>query len=243
MRIIKLDATESTNTFLKELTKNGNIGDYTVIWAKNQTNGRGQMDRYWQTEPGKNLTFSVLKKMKGFQLTRHFELNMAVSLAVFRALADMKIPRLTVKWPNDIMSGSHKICGILIENSIAGTSLNSAIIGIGLNVNQTDFPGNPKATSLYNQTGLIYDLETLLQGLLQNLKDNLSMLDAAQSKALFEDYQSNLFRRNVASTFRTGVGPTFTGIIKGIGKDGKLRVQLENGSLAEYDIKEITLLY
>lgn len=243
MQIIKLDATESTNTFLKELAKKGSLKDYTVVWAKNQTKGRGQRDGKWQTEPGKNLTFSVLKRMEDFQPNNHFELNMAVSLAVFNTLVQLKVPRLSVKWPNDIMSGSKKICGILIENSIVGTSLKSVIIGIGLNVNQTLFPRNPKASSLYNQTGQMFDLEELLNKLLDNLKAGLGSLENGFGEVIRQEYQLNLFRKEIASTFLSPEGESFNGIIKGVGKEGKLKVALEGNRLVQFDLKEISLQY
>ncbi|PIB29852.1 biotin--[acetyl-CoA-carboxylase] ligase [Maribacter sp. 4G9] len=243
MQIIKLDATESTNTFLKDLSRTDIVDDYTVVWAKHQTKGRGQMDGSWQTEPGKNLTFSVLKKISGFQLEQHFMLNMIVSIAVFRTLAEFQIPKIKVKWPNDIMSGSKKICGILIENYLVGAALKSLVIGIGLNVNQTSFPGNPKASSLFNQTGQMYDLDLVLQRLLQNLKLGFAQFETGHSEDVFKEYQSLLFRKGVASTFQSRDGKMFSGIIQGVSGNGRLRVQLEDDSLAEFDIKEITLLY
>lgn len=243
MQIIKLNATESTNTFLKEMVKTETVQDYTVVWALNQTKGRGQMDGRWQTDPGKNLTFSVLKKVARFPLQNHFVLNMTVSLAILKTLLEFQIPRVKVKWPNDIMSGSLKICGILIENSVLGSTIKSSVIGIGLNVNQTDFPENPKATSLRCLTGLAYDLEILLQALLQNLKKGLEKLEMGNLDTLFMEYHSHLFKKDIASTFKKGNGEIFNGIILGVSKEGKLTVQKEDNHITEFDIKEISLLY
>ncbi|ASV31262.1 biotin--[acetyl-CoA-carboxylase] ligase [Maribacter cobaltidurans] len=243
MEIIKLDATESTNSYLKELVKRNTVQDFAVVVAKTQTKGRGQMDSSWQTEPGKNLTFSVLKEMSGFTLDKHFILNMSVALAVYNSLKSLQVPRIKIKWPNDIMSGSFKICGILIENIISGTDLKSAIIGIGLNVNQIHFPGNPKASSLKNKTQKDFDLDELLHALLQNLKSGLSNLEIGSTHEIYKEYQSNLFRRGVASTFQNMNGSTFSGIILGVSKEGMLLVQLENDTLQQFDIKEIKLLF
>ncbi len=243
MDIIKLDATESTNSYLKELVKKNIVGDYTVVVAKNQTKGRGQMDGTWQSEPGKNLTFSVLKKMDGFSLDKHFILNMSVSLAIYNSLEALQVPRIKIKWPNDIMSGSYKICGILIENIASGSALRAAIIGIGLNVNQVYFPGNPKASSLKNQAQREFDLDELLFVLLQNLKSGLTNLEIGNSQAIYKEYQSNLFRNEVASTFQTTNGVTFNGIILGVSKEGKLLVKLENDTLRQFDVKELKLLF
>ncbi|UWX54106.1 biotin--[acetyl-CoA-carboxylase] ligase [Maribacter litopenaei] len=170
-------------------------------------------------------------------------LNMAVSLAVFKTLRALEVSRLTVKWPNDIMSGSSKICGILIENSVVGASLKSVIIGIGLNVNQTVFPGNPKAASLKNKTGITYDLEDLLNKLLESIKSGLVLVESGDAEVIHQEYQSNLFRIGVASTFLSKEGIRFNGIIKGVENEGKLRVQLEDDTLKVFDIKELTLLY
>ena len=243
MEIIKLDATESTNSYLKELVRQNTVRDYTVVVAENQTKGRGQMDGTWQSEPGKNLTFSVLKKMDRFSLDKHFILNMSVSLAIYNSLKVIKVPRIKIKWPNDIMSGSYKICGILIENIASGSELRAAIIGIGLNVNQAHFPDNPRASSLKNQTQRDFNLDELLLVLLQNLKSGLTNLEIGDSQAIYKEYQSNLFRRGVASTFQTKNGETFSGIVLGVSKEGKLLVKLENDTPRQYDVKEIQLLF
>ncbi|MGB5554991.1 MAG: biotin--[acetyl-CoA-carboxylase] ligase [Flavobacteriaceae bacterium] len=125
MRIIKLDATDSTNTHLKFLVQSGLAEDLTTVVAKQQRNGRGQMGTRWQSEPGKNLTFSVLKLLDGMAIENVFQLNVMVSLGIVAALEQLQIPDVSVKWPNDIMSGNLKICGILIENTFSNGQIQS----------------------------------------------------------------------------------------------------------------------
>ncbi|WP_047244670.1 biotin--[acetyl-CoA-carboxylase] ligase [Maribacter thermophilus] len=245
MQIIKLSATESTNTYLKELWKRGKLHDYTVVVTKDQTKGKGQMGAVWQSEAGKNLTFSVLKIMDGFDLKDKFLLNMYTSMAVFDTLYAIGVPRLAIKWPNDILSGSSKLCGILIENIVAGTKIKAAIIGIGLNVNQTDFSGSLKASSVKGVTNVHFDLDDLLGQILENLQKYLINTDKNLSNPgdLYEDYHSRLFRLGVASTFQKQNGTVFTGIIEGVSLQGKLLVRLEDEHIHKFDLKEVRLLY
>ena len=114
MKRIKLDATDSTNSFLKNLILSGPKEDYTVVMAKSQTNGRGQMGTNWESKAGKNLTFSVLKNFNYFKIGEQFTLNIIISIAVYNSLEALKIPNIKIKWPNDIMSVSKKLGGILI---------------------------------------------------------------------------------------------------------------------------------
>ncbi|MBT8321842.1 MAG: biotin--[acetyl-CoA-carboxylase] ligase, partial [Eudoraea sp.] len=120
MHLIKLGATDSTNAYLKELLASKDAPDGTVVQAECQQKGRGQMGREWHSEPGKNLTFSLLKKFSNFPVTKQFLLNIISSLAVVEVLNTYDVPELKVKWPNDIMSGNQKICGILVENVVKG---------------------------------------------------------------------------------------------------------------------------
>ena len=117
MRLVKLDAIDSTNDFLKDLVRQQNVENFTVVTAENQTKGKGQMGAVWNSEIGKNLIMSVLIKDFLFNSKDVFNLNIAVSLAVIKSLERLEIPNLSIKWPNDIMSGDKKIGGILIENS------------------------------------------------------------------------------------------------------------------------------
>lgn len=243
MQIIKLSATESTNTYLKELWKHGELDDYTVVVTKDQTKGKGQMGTVWQSEPGKNLTFSVLKLLGDFGLKDQFLLNVYASMAVYDTLYNLGVPRLAIKWPNDILSGSSKLCGILVENIVSGTKIKAAIVGIGLNVNQTNFAGNLKASSLKVIADTHFDLDGLLGQIIENLQKYFQSTDPSNLTDLYKGYHSRLFRRGVASTFQKPDGTVFSGIIEGVSLQGKLLVRLADEHIQEFDLKEVKLLY
>lgn len=170
MRIVKLDAIDSTNTYLKGLMQSETLEDFTVVTANHQQYGRGQMGSKWKSEPGLNLIMSVLKRFDSFQAQEQFFLVVWVSLAVLDALKSFEIPNLSIKWPNDIMSGNRKIGGILIENSLKGPKIQSAVIGVGLNVNQSEFVDLPNATSMKLCFGRDYEINEVLEAVLRNLQ-------------------------------------------------------------------------
>lgn len=243
MRIVKLNATNSTNSYLRELYAKEPIEDFTAVIAKTQTEGRGQMGTVWTSETSKNLTFSVFKDMVGVKIDQPFCISIATALAIVKTLQDLSISRLSVKWPNDILSANKKICGVLIENVIKGSELNASIIGIGLNVNQSIFKDLPKASSLKALSGKVFDLDELTFEILKNLKDYFSILQSGDYDALKLEYESYLFRKNKPSTFRDAEGTVFSGFIKGVSESGNLQVLLEDDIKKEYELKEITLLY
>ena len=242
MRIIKLDAIDSTNSFLKEMIYEEVVDDYTVVVAKHQTNGRGQMGTVWDADKGKNLMFSVFKDLSIHIVEFPFYISMAISLAILKTLRTLNIPDLSIKWPNDILSADKKICGILIENVIKN-KLSSTIIGIGVNVNQTKFKNLPKASSLKNITGIHYNLEEILQYIMKYTMHYSSLLQDEKYEAVKNEYEANLFRKNKPSTFKDAEGVLFSGFIKGVTKYGKLQVILEDEIVKKFDLKEITLLY
>ena len=136
MKLVKLDAIDSTNDYLKDLVRNQTIENFTVVTAENQTNGKGQMGAIWVSEKGKNLIMSILVKDFIFDAATVFNLNIVVSLAVISSLKSLNIPNLSIKWPNDIMSDEKKIGGILIENSFKSDfTINSIRLGgVGFNL-------------------------------------------------------------------------------------------------------------
>ena len=154
MQLIKLNATDSTNNYLKKLMLETVLDDFSVVVTNHQTKGRGQMGSEWSSEKDKNLTFSVLKSKTSLLLHQQFMLSILVSLSIVKTLEGYNIPKLAIKWPNDILSDHHKIAGILIENSIKNQQIEFSVIGIGLNVNQEIFEGLPKVCSLKHILGM-----------------------------------------------------------------------------------------
>ena len=243
MEIIKLNATNSTNTYLKNLLKEKQVKDLSCIWALSQTQGRGQQGAKWISEPGKNLTFSVLKKFENLSSEYHFLLNMAVSLAIFRALKKLYIPDLAVKWANDILSSKKKICGILIENTLHKEQISSSIIGIGLNVNQVFFNDLPNVSSLQKIMGHPFDLEEVLLLICQELEVSLKSLSPTRFETMLDEYHTHLFRKDKPSTFEYPNGERFMGYIRGVSHNGQLQVEQEDALMSSFSLKEIKLLY
>jgi BirA family biotin operon repressor/biotin-[acetyl-CoA-carboxylase] ligase len=239
MQIIKLNAIDSTNQYLHDLIGKISLEDFAVVTARYQTKGRGQRATTWQSEKDKNLIISVLKKEIDLNPQRQFLLNIVVSLALFKTLETLQIPKLSIKWPNDILSHDKKIAGILIELILKKNTIDKAIIGIGLNVNQTNFKELSSASSLQNITGIHYDLDELLHKLLENFKHYFSIKNTAE---LWTTYENLLFRKDKPSTFVGLSGDLFSGITKGVSQRGKLMVKTEN-SIEEFDLKSIKLLY
>lgn len=238
MRFVKLNAIDSTNDFLKKLSQTESVENFTVVSTETQTKGRGQMGSVWVSESGKNLIMSVLIKEVLGNVQSIFQLNAAVAVAVIAVLERHAIPKLSVKWPNDIMSGNKKIGGILIENSLKDVGNIESIVGIGLNVNQTNFELLPQASSLALVSGKTFEIDILLVEIAQALKENTARLDLA-----WQLYTEKLFKKDVPMAFQDQQGLRFMGIVIGVASDGKLKIQMEDGSFQTFGIKEIQMLY
>lgn len=241
MRLVKLDATDSTNSHLRRMMSSDQLEDRTVVWANLQEAGRGQQGTVWASEKGKNLTFSMLYNPTALQVQHHFILNCAVSLGIFRVLNGLKVPRLRVKWPNDIMSGGLKLCGILIENTLIQNRISHCIIGIGLNVNQAIFSSDlPKAVSMKQLLQKDFDREELLVKLVESIGMELEALSAGETQSLHLRYQDLLYKRNQPHMFSAPSGQQFMGIIQGVSESGLLVVQLEDESIQYFDFKALS---
>jgi BirA family biotin operon repressor/biotin-[acetyl-CoA-carboxylase] ligase len=242
MKLIKLDAIDSTNDYLKALSNTNVHDNFTVVTAENQTKGRGQMGAVWNSEVGKNLIMSVLIKDFLVDINKIFNLNIAVSLAVIAALKQNNIPDLSIKWPNDILSANKKIGGILIENCIKSDGTILSIVGLGLNINQTNFENLPQAASLASITQREFDKEILLREIVSTMEEKVE-----ESKhnpvALRQKFIDTLFKKGVPMPFSNQKNERFMGIIQGVSQTGKLEILLENDSLTEFDIREIQMLY
>lgn len=242
MPLVKLDATTSTNDFLKELAAKPDTENFTVVTAESQSEGRGQMGTEWVSEKGKNLMMSILVKDFLSNVNQIYNLNVAVATAVLASLEKHDIPDLSIKWPNDIMAGNKKVGGILIENSIRPDGAVVSIVGIGLNVNQKDFSALPKASSLHVVANRSFDKDVLRDMIVRNVIDNVHFL-AGHSDILWQVYTSRLFKIGIPMPFEDTAGNRFMGIIKGVDAIGKLELQLEDDSIRKFEIKQIQMLY
>lgn len=242
MKHIKLDAIDSTNEFLKGLSGNKMVENFTVVSAENQTKGKGQMGSSWVSEPGKNLIMSVLVNNFLFDKNRIFDINILTAITIIEVLQIFEIPELSIKWPNDILSYNKKIGGILIENSFKNDGNIISIIGIGLNVNQLNFELLPKASSLALICNTTFNKEELLFQIVEKLKNNCTVWGQNKEMVL-QKYNNLLFKKGVPMPFAVADEPNFMGIIQGVSTDGKLQILLNNDSIAAFEIKEIQMLY
>lgn len=231
-KTVWLASVHSTNTWALERLPELPSG--TVVAAREQTAGRGQRGNTWFTEPGKNLTFSIVLKPSSLAAGEAHLLNYLASVAVAEFLEGYGVS-CSIKWPNDIYVGRKKICGILVENSLSGGCVAASVIGIGININQTDFPQLANATSLSLETGREYVLEDCLESFMTVFESWLPRL-----QDLSETYSSRLFQKGVTARYIDYLrgDEEFTGTILGVSTDGRLII---NDGAAErlYRFKEV----
>ena len=240
MNIIKLNAIDSTNSYIKNLANKKALENYTVVLAEHQILGRGQVGTTWVSETGKNLTFSMLISLEDLRIENQFYLSMAVSLGILEALkSNVKIP-LMVKWPNDILADKDKVAGILIENILTGYYIKQSVIGIGLNVNQTTFPNHiGPATSLKNLTGKNYDRDELLMKIINSIQYYVKYLEDYKFDELKKLYLNSLYRFKKPMMYEDKEGLVFLGKIIDVDENGRLVIELENETTRKFSLKEI----
>lgn len=242
--IIWLESTDSTNS--EAARRISDIDKLSVISAKTQTKGRGQRGNVWRSEGGRNLTFSIVVKpgtggMPEIAARDQFIICELITLALKDSLASCGISS-RIKWPNDIYAGDKKICGILIENTLKGESVGASIIGVGLNVNQTEFPEDlPNPTSMKIEGGREYDVEKVLEDLVGRFCKYLDMADDDGGREELRDlYLADLYRKDEWHNYDLPIeGRRFRGMIRGISGIGNLLVEDEAGRRFEYGFKEI----
>ncbi|MFD2785391.1 biotin--[acetyl-CoA-carboxylase] ligase [Hymenobacter rubripertinctus] len=237
-QLVWLPECASTNTEAQVLIGQNRATDGCCVITDKQTAGRGQRGNQWEAAPGENLTLSVVWRPAFLPAADQFLLSQAVALAVHDWLTALLGPAeaLRVKWPNDIVYGSQKLGGILIENTLSGAKIQHSIVGIGLNVNQQKF-GVPTATSLGCLTGRAYQLATLAGRLLECLERRYLQLRAGRVGGLRADYLKVLYRFEQPHAYEAG-GQPLRGRIVGVDEAGRLA--LATGDQIRYfDLKEI----
>ena len=237
MDIRFFDTLDSTNSYCKLLDPTS-VGEFTVIWAGNQTAGIGQQGNVWASEPHKNPTF--------LDLADQWLLSMTLALAISELLSEELSTfnsqlSTTIKWPNDIYIGDHKVCGILISNNVSNGHISQPICGIGLNVNQGTFPAwIPNPTSLFIETGNHYDLKTLLNSILCKIESRYLQLKTAPS-SIKPDYMSRLYRLGIPSPY-IYKEKQITATINDVDRLGHLHLITTDNKELTCDLKEIKFL-
>ncbi|OCX50576.1 biotin--[acetyl-CoA-carboxylase] ligase [Mucilaginibacter sp. PPCGB 2223] len=240
--LVTLTEVDSTNNFLKQALANSTpLTDGTVIMAESQFAGRGQQQNKWHSEPGKNLTFSILLKPTFLPVNQQFNLNLAISVGIINALTKVLGTGVKIKWPNDVYFNDKKLGGVLIENIIQGQSIKNSIVGIGLNVNQTEFAGwVPNPISVKQILQKDYELKLLLSDICACIEAAYLILKAGNIARLKAFFMQNLYWLDELRPFKTGEH-VFNGIIKDVTQTGQLAVSID-GELRLYSFKEIEFL-
>lgn len=231
----------STNDELNQRVKNNEIPEGYLILTDHQVKGRGQRGNAWLSDPGKNLLFSFFIKPKFLLARQAYLLNIISGLAVIkilRPLIDHKT--LSLKWPNDAFVDDRKIAGILVETSVETSGISSAVIGIGLNVNQDFFHLN-SATSVKMETNQTIDREMLLEEFLVAFESYYLKLKAGHQDQILETYYSLMRWRGEVHRFRSR-DLDFDGEIIGINEVGRLVIKTHH-RIESFDVKEVEFLY
>ncbi|MFN8278413.1 MAG: biotin--[acetyl-CoA-carboxylase] ligase [Chitinophagales bacterium] len=238
---IWLETVDSTNNFLKEKLKEGRLSEGTVVIAREQQSGRGQEGNQWLSESGQNVTASYVFYPRMVSPDRQFCLSMAVSLALRESCESLTGKEFHIKWPNDIYYGDEKVAGILIENSIQGSRIESCVVGIGLNVNQTFFDISlPNATSLRNIEFGFYPIESVVETISWYLEKYYSQLRQGHWNFLERAYESSMYRYHQTANFQHQ-RKRFRGQIVGVTKEGKLIIESEGKEL-KFGLKEVIFI-
>lgn len=241
---ILLDEVDSTNKKLWSILQHGMLPEGTAVRADFQVLGKGQGENRWHSESGKNLLLSFIFQPDFLQANEVFTWNKAVALAVTDAVRIFtdRPERVTVKWPNDIYVDDRKVGGLLIENIISGTMLRQSVVGIGINVNQTEFPADlPNPVSLANAFEKTLDTTAVFHELSNALEQRYLQSKRKDYEGIQSVYLQRLYRLNQPALFDIG-GKKIKGTITGVSEEGRLQLLHEEGDLRSYDLKEIRFL-
>jgi BirA family biotin operon repressor/biotin-[acetyl-CoA-carboxylase] ligase len=239
---IYLTTVDSTNSYASEMLRQNTAIEGTIIYTFNQTNGRGQRGNTWLGEPNKNVALSLILTPGFLDAKDQFLLTKIISLSVADLMAELLQNQgnctIKIKWPNDIYVNDKKIAGILIENTLAKNTIQNSIIGIGLNVNQTEFSREINATSLKKITSAEFDLKEVIARLCDFIEARYLQLKCNKLDNLNHAYLKYLYRLNSWEKYSV-TGKIFEGKIIGITASGKLELESHSGLIEEYDLKEI----
>ena len=248
---LHLDEVDSTNAFLLRKQESVDICG-CVVSADMQTAGKGMGANSWESESGKNLTFSMGVDMSFMKAADQFLLSQAVPLGLLDVLDTIIVGQthrsspteaLMVKWPNDLCYGNRKLCGILINNMIHGMDLGVSVIGIGLNVNQMqfkDWPTHPVSIKMI--LGKEMELEPLLEQLVKSVDDKIQLMRSPEGRSSIQSsYLQRMYQYRQWADYEVD-GVKVKRFITGLDPFGRLTTIDKEGKEFVYDLKEIRFL-
>lgn len=239
---IKLQETDSTNSYIRALCEERDLEEGSLVWCVNQTQGRGQRGNSWESEPGKNLTFSLVLYPEFLHIKEQFYLSELIAVSIvseLKAYGD----GFSIKWPNDIYWNDLKVAGILIENDLIADHLSKSIIGVGLNVNQTVFISDaPNPVSLKQISGLDFELEEVLDRVTSRVYANYLNLISEGPVSLHDKFMRNLYRREGYHMYKDKDG-LFKARIISVLSSGHLQLKTDAGDIKLYAFKEVEFVH
>jgi len=236
-----IDRVDSTNRYAFGLCTREEIAEGIVYLAREQYAGKGYHQNSWLSEKGKNLTFSLVLRPEFILPSDQFVLTQIISLALTDLLNSFIINHpIHIKWPNDIYIDNGKACGILVQNSIMGDKIDFSVVGIGLNVNQTEFPAElPNPVSMAGITGEVHDTDVIFKKMLEYIGRRYEQFrNKPDRKSLKKEYLDNLYRIGQPTEFKDETG-YFIGQITDVDEFGRLEIILSDGSRKKYNFKEV----
>ena len=240
----KVKETTSTNDYLANLCRESKAKEFYTVMAESQTKGKGQRGNSWESESGKNLTFSTVLYPTALEANKQFILSMLAALACHEALSNYT-NGFSIKWPNDIYWKDKKIGGILIENELEGKYITQSIIGIGLNINQEAFYSDaPNPVSLKQIIGAEVNLQEVLMKVVHGIIGGYRQIEAnfnISQLAISAMYRKHLYRRKGLFPYRDAQGD-FLAEHQEVEPDGHLVLKDEQGALRRYAFKEVTFV-
>ncbi|MBR5695986.1 MAG: biotin--[Paludibacteraceae bacterium] len=242
--LIHLTSTSSTNDYLHHLIScDDSLTEGLVIWSDFQTEGKGQISNVWESEAGQNLTFSMLFFPSCVSASEQFLLSQFVSLGIVDYLRNhVGLSDVTIKWPNDIYWKNKKICGILIENLLVGSSISHTIVGVGLNVNQKKFLSDaPNPVSMAMATKRTFNLEVELPKLVDCIKARYLQLIKNDFSTIRAQYFNSMYHGDSFYYYTDDKG-SFAAKIDSVANDGILSLRLVDGEVRKYAFKEVTFI-
>ncbi|NGZ89241.1 biotin--[acetyl-CoA-carboxylase] ligase [Psychroflexus maritimus] len=242
MKVIRHKKCASTNDEIKRYFNQISTPTPVCLITDNQYGGKGQLGAKWSSLPNKNLTFSFLFPNINLSIEETFKINLLTILKLNEAFKSQDITNLLFKWPNDLILQNKKIGGILIENILQANLIKRSVIGIGINLNQTDFKSHPKASSLKRICQRPFDIDQFFRQIILHFEDFEEQLHAMSFNFLLQAYHQLLFRLGKTSMFELNES-FLPGIIRKVNKNGRLVVEFEDRLIQDFDVKEIKLIY